>query len=85
MENMTNEEISAMLVDELGIIYTDCNRITIKKLLIKMAEWKEQQMIGRALKHLQDVYTQFDITDTSGYRIDFRFFKDEFEKAMKGE
>jgi len=40
---MTNEEIAAMLVNELGIIYTECNRSTIKNLLIKMAERKDEQ------------------------------------------
>jgi hypothetical protein len=41
---MTNEEKAKTLVDGLGIIYTDCNRVTIKKLLIKMAEWKDEQI-----------------------------------------
>ena len=40
---MTNKEKVEALVDELGIIYTDCNRATIKKLLMEMAEWKDEQ------------------------------------------
>ena len=40
---MTNEEKTKALVDELGIIYTDCERATIKELLMEMAEWKEEQ------------------------------------------
>lgn len=43
MEHISNEEKAKTLVDGLGIIYTDCNRVTIKKLLIKMAEWKDEQ------------------------------------------
>jgi hypothetical protein len=43
METISNEEKAKTLVDGLGIIYTDCNRVTIKKLLIKMAEWKDEQ------------------------------------------
>lgn len=44
---MTNEEKAQTLVDGLGIIYTDCNRVTIKKLLMEMAKWKDEQ-------HLKD-------------------------------
>lgn len=44
---MTNEEKVEALVDELGIIlgiiYTESNRAMIKKLLMKIAEWKDEQ------------------------------------------
>ena len=44
---MTNEEKIEALVDELGIIlgiiYTESSRATIKKLLMKIAEWKDEQ------------------------------------------
>ena len=40
---MTNEEKVEALVDELGIIYTDCTRATIKELLMEMAQWKDGQ------------------------------------------
>ena len=44
---MTQEEKVESLVDELGIIlgiiYTESSRVTIKKLLMKMAEWKDEQ------------------------------------------
>jgi hypothetical protein len=40
---MTNEEKAQALVDELGIIYTECNRVTIKKKIMQMAEWKDEQ------------------------------------------
>ena len=40
---MTNKEKVEALVDELGIIYTDCNRATIKVLLMEMAQWKDEQ------------------------------------------
>ena len=44
---MTNEEKVEALVDELGIIlgiiYTENSRAMIKKLLMKIAEWKDEQ------------------------------------------
>ena len=44
---MTQEEKVEELVDELGIIlgiiYTDSSRAMIKKLLMKIAEWKDEQ------------------------------------------
>ena len=44
---MTNEEKVELLVDELGIIlgiiYTENSRAMIKKLLMKIAEWKDEQ------------------------------------------
>lgn len=43
LKTISNEEKAKTLVDGLGIIYTDCNRVTIKKLLMKMAEWKDEQ------------------------------------------
>lgn len=43
---MTNKEKAKALVDELGIIYTDCERATIKELLMEMAEWKDEQIKG---------------------------------------
>lgn len=44
---MTNEEKVEALVDELGIIlgiiYTENSRAIIKKLLMQMAQWKDEQ------------------------------------------
>lgn len=44
---MTQEEKVEALVDELGIIlgiiYTENSRAIIKKLLMEMAEWKDEQ------------------------------------------
>ena len=82
---MSDEEKANELIAGDESINISTVRLLIKNKTLQMAKLKEQQMIGRALKHLQDVYTQFDITDTNGYRIDFEFFKYEFEKAMKGE
>ena len=52
---MTNEEKSKALVDELGIIYTDCERATIKELLMEMAEWKDKQFTQEKEKFIDNV------------------------------
>ena len=56
---MTNEEKVEALVDELGIIlgiiYTDSSRAMIKKLLMKIAEWKDKQFVQEKEKLIDNV------------------------------
>ena len=93
---MIDEEKAKALVNELGIIYTDCDRATIKKLLMDMAEWKEEQFVKekqalidkacekekQALidKACEWVATYFK--DLVGYYCSGELIKD-FEKALK--
>jgi hypothetical protein len=75
---MTNEEKAKTLVDGLGIIYTDCNRVTIKKLLIKMAEWKDEQFEQERQQWIDKAWDW--LTNQKGERT-----KEDFIKAIKGE
>ena len=52
---MTNEEKTKALVDELGIIYTDCECATIKELLMEMAEWKDKQFVQEKEKLIDNI------------------------------
>ena len=52
---MTNEEKVEALVDELGIIYTEYNRATIKELLMDMAKWKDEQFIQEKEKLIDNI------------------------------
>lgn len=82
---MKNEEKAQTLVDGLGIIYTECNRVTIKKRLMEMAQWKDEQfeaekqaLIDKAcewMEHNVWEYTGFDSYELS----------EAFKNAMKGE
>jgi hypothetical protein len=72
---MTNEEKAKTLVDGLGIIYTDCNRVTIKKLLIKMAQWKDEQEV----EFLQSLMFQASTQQALNIIINNRI------KLLKGE
>ena len=81
---MTQEEKVESLVDELGIIYTDCDRATIKKLLMEMAEWKDEQfakekqaLIDKACEWVTPYFK-----DLVGYNCSGELIKD-FEKALK--
>ena len=81
---MTQEEKVESLVDELGIIYTDCDRATIKKLLMEIAEWKDEQfakekqaLIDKACEWVTPYFK-----DLVGYNCSGELIKD-FEKALK--
>ena len=89
---MIDEEKAKALVDELGINYTDCHRATIKKLLMDMAEWKEEQfvkekqaLIDKACKWVDTYFKDLVATyfkDLVGYYCSGELIKD-FEKALK--
>ncbi len=85
---MTQEEKVESLVDELGIIlgiiYTESSRVTIKKLLMEMAEWKDEQfakekqaLIDKACEWVTPYFK-----DLVGYNCSGELIKD-FEKALK--
>ena len=56
---MKNEEKVEALVDELGIIlgiiYTENSRAMIKKLLMKMTQWKDEQFVQEKEKLIDNV------------------------------
>ena len=90
---MTNKEKVESLVDELGIIYTDCNRATIKKLLMKIAEWKDEQfakekqaLIDKACEWLRNNKEHLLIGCEDPYLIGFltKEFIMEFRKTIEG-
>lgn len=90
---MTQEEKVESLVDELGIIYTDCDRDTIKKLLMEMAEWKDEQfakekqaLIDKGCEWLRYNKEHPLIGCEDSYLIGFltEEFIMEFRKAIEG-
>ena len=53
--------------------------------LLKMAQWKEKQMIAKTKTFLKEIARVCDITDANSYSVDERYLLTEFEKIIKGE
>ena len=94
---MINEEKVELLVDELGIIlgiiYTENSRATIKKLLMKIAEWKDEQfakekqaLIDKTCEWLRNNKEHPLIGCEDSYLIGFltEEFIMEFRKTIEG-
>lgn len=95
---MTNEEKAKSLwfnfchenscLNNLSCI--ECPKSKVHPQLIEMAEWKEQQMIDKAVEWLENNYSNYEQTyaDVGGYiSSDFNIDKMliDFKQAMKRE
>ncbi|MBP5722101.1 MAG: hypothetical protein J6X18_00755 [Bacteroidales bacterium] len=76
---MTNEEKALELVNESTLR----DPLDGFGIALKMAAWKEQQMIDWLEKHA-GTYQRFDVTENKFY-YSYNLMIEDFKKAMKGE
>ena len=61
--------------------YIECNEVY--GMLLKAKDLGKKEMIDDAARWLNDIYSQFDITDENGYQIDIRTFIAIFRETME--
>jgi len=74
-DNLYDCEVRGVVQDEQEILF----------MLEKMAQWKQQQMIEKAVKWLKDnagTYHRFNVNENRFY-YNYNILIDDFEKAME--